>query len=81
MFSRGRQCLTHFFKECGAILHLLLKPGGIDLRARLLGEISRFQRDAVEPVADFVRHDLQELLEFLARHGVWFIGNILHPLS
>ena len=66
----GRPRFADFFQEGGAVLHVLLKPGGIGRRSRLFGQIGGLKRNAVEPVADFMGVSPEELRKFLAREIV-----------
>ena len=69
-----RQGIADFFQKHGTLLYLLLKPRIIGVRARLLGQVGRRQRDAVEAIADFVDQGMEEKLEFLALNLIRVLG-------
>jgi hypothetical protein len=63
----GGKEVAHVLEEDGALADALLEPVGVDGVSGLLGDVGGFESDAVEPIADLVGEDVEELLKFFAR--------------
>jgi hypothetical protein len=69
-----RERIANLLQKGGTFLHVPLQAACVGVATLLLGEVGGFQRNRVEPVANFVRIDLEKLLEFRAADLRRFLG-------